>query len=111
MTEPPDFNDDFRDMLTCLVDANVEFVIVGAHALAAHGFPRATGDIDVLVRPSEENAARVMEALAAFGAPTAAHGIEAADFAKPDQVYQLHGGKRRAPLLSSLPGAWSLEPR
>jgi hypothetical protein len=50
-------NDDFRDMLEALTECGVEFLVVGAHALAAHGFPRATGDIDILVRPTPENAA------------------------------------------------------
>ncbi|HKU43371.1 MAG TPA: hypothetical protein VJR89_34655 [Polyangiales bacterium] len=56
-------NDDFTDMLDALVDARAEFIVVGAHAMAAHGYPRATGDIDLLVRPTSENAARVLAAL------------------------------------------------
>lgn len=91
-------------MLACLGDARVEFVIVGAHALAAHGLPRATGDIDIFVRPSRENAERLMRALAAFGAPTAAHGIGAADFASPGQVYQLGLPPRRIDLLTAIDG-------
>jgi hypothetical protein len=104
MAEHAELNEDFRDMLACLGDANVEFVIVGAHALAAHGLPRATGDIDVLVRPSAENAERVMRALMAFGAPTEAHGIVAADFEKPGQVYQLGIPPRRIDLLTGVDG-------
>jgi hypothetical protein len=104
MAEHAELNEDFRDMLACLGAARVEFVIVGAHALAAHGLPRATGDIDVLVRPSAENAARVMEALAAFGAPTEAHGIRAADFEIPGQVYQLGVPPRRIDLLTAIDG-------
>ncbi len=61
MTEP-DLNDDFVDLLRALLDAQVAFVIVGAHALAVHGFPRATGDLDVLVEPTPENADRVIQA-------------------------------------------------
>ena len=104
MAEHAELNEDFRDMLACLGDAGVEFVIVGAHALAAHGLPRATGDIDVLVRPSAENAERVMQALAAFGAPTEAHGIQAADFEKAGQVYQLGTAPRRIDLLTAIDG-------
>jgi len=55
--------------LSALSDAGAEFVIVGAHALAAHGLPRATGDLDIWVRPSPENARRVLAALRAFKAP------------------------------------------
>ncbi len=62
-------NPDFRDMLSCLKEEGVEFIIVGAYALAAHGFPRATGDIDVWVRNSPSNAQKIMRALAKFGAP------------------------------------------
>jgi len=51
-------NDDFRDLLLELADAGVEFVIVGAFALAFHGAPRASGDIDIFVRPTRENAER-----------------------------------------------------
>ena len=67
-------NDDFLDMLSALVDCNVDFVVVGAHALAAHGIPRATGDIDILVRPNMRNASHVLSALRVFGAPVEQHG-------------------------------------
>ena len=53
----PGFNDDFRDLLDSFREVGVEYVIVGAHALAAHQLPRATGDLDVFVRPSPDNAA------------------------------------------------------
>jgi hypothetical protein len=56
-------NDDFRDLLLELADAHVEFVIVGAFALAFHGAPRASGDIDIFVRPTRENAERIVAAL------------------------------------------------
>jgi len=62
-------NRDFAEMLSALSAADVDFIIVGAHALAAHGVPRATGDIDIWVRPTGLNAERVLRALAAFGAP------------------------------------------
>ena len=62
---------DFRDMLDELTRANVEFLLVGAHAMAVHGCPRYTGDIDFWVRPNIENSRRVHLALACFGAPVA----------------------------------------
>jgi hypothetical protein len=80
---------DFVDLLSCLREEECDFVIVGAHALAAHGAPRATGDLDVLVRPSASNAERVFRALVRFGAPVAAHGISPTDFATPGTVYQI----------------------
>ncbi len=77
---------------------------MGAHALAAHGLPRATGDLDVLVKPSPENAVRLLEALRAFGAPLAAHGVRAADFEVVDNVYQIGLPPRRIDLLTSISG-------
>ncbi len=56
-------NPDFRDILLCLKSEGVKFIIVGAYALAAHGFPRATGDIDVWVRNDPDNAQKVMRTL------------------------------------------------
>jgi hypothetical protein len=64
-----DLNPDFKDMLLALKDANVDFLVVGAYAVAAHGYPRATGDLDIWIRADEGTAPRVMRALAAFGAP------------------------------------------
>jgi hypothetical protein len=97
-------NDDFRDMLEALTECGVEFLVVGAHALAAHGFPRATGDIDILVRPTPDNAARVILALRAFGAPLDAHGMTASDFGSPGIVYQLGLPPRRIDLLTEITG-------
>jgi hypothetical protein len=81
--------DDFVDLVTCLREENADFVIVGAHALAAHGLPRATGDLDVFVRPTTTNAERVYRALLRFGAPVQAHGLSPTDFATPGSVYQM----------------------
>ena len=61
-------NPHFREMLSAFIGEGVEFLIVGAYALAAHGVPRATGGLDFWVRPSDDNARRVLQALAAFGA-------------------------------------------
>ena len=69
-------NPDFADILSALSAAGVEFLIVGAHALAAHGVPRATGDLDIWVRPTPDNAARTLRALAAFGAPLSDLSVE-----------------------------------
>ena len=103
-------NPDFREMLSTLNDAAVEFLIVGAYAMAAHGLPRATGDIDIWVRPSEENTRRVWQALDSFGAPK--RGVEPRDFTTPDIVFQIGVAPRRIDLLTSITGilfddAWS----
>lgn len=99
-----DLNPDFRDLLRALVDAQVEFVVVGAYALSFHGAPRASGDIDIFVRPSVENASRVWRALVAFGAPLAAAGLTLADFSKSDLVYQMGLPPRRIDVLTSISG-------
>jgi len=95
-------NPDYREMLSALFDASVEFVIVGAFSLAAHGNPRSTGDIDIYVRPSPENASRLMGALRQFGAPIS--DISASDFVHVDTVIQIGIAPRRIDFLTSLKG-------
>ena len=99
-----EINPDFRDLLLAFADGGVEFVIVGAYALAMHGVPRTTGDIDVFVRASRENAVRVVAALDAFGAPLSASGISAKDFEQLGMVYQIGLPPRRIDVLTSLSG-------
>ena len=103
MTEPS-VNQDFVDIVSSFTDEGVAFLVVGAYALAAHGFPRTTGDIDLLVEPTAVNAKRVFRALLAFGAPVAAHGVFEEDFAKPGNVYQLGLPPRRIDVLTSISG-------
>ena len=79
-------NDDYRDLLLALAEHEVEFLIVGAYALSFHGAPRASGDIDIFVRPNIANSARVWKALVAFGAPVESAGVFQSDFEKPDIV-------------------------
>jgi len=95
-------NPDFRDMLCALNDAGADYLVVGAYALAVHGMPRATGDIDLWVRPSEDNARRVWDALRAFGAPTARVSLQ--DFMRPDVVFQIGVAPRRIDILTSITG-------
>ncbi len=78
---------DFRDLLELFNVHKVEYMIVGAYALAFHGAPRFTGDIDLFVRPSPENARRAMAALNDFGFGSV--GLTAADFGMEDKVVQL----------------------
>ena len=96
------WNKDYKDMLCALRDADVDFILVGAFALAAHGFPRATLDIDLLVRPSSENARKICQALAAFGAPMSQ--ITTADFEKEDMVVQIGVAPRRIDFVTSISG-------
>lgn len=97
-------NEDFRDLLVLLADGSVEFLIVGAYALAFHGAPRASGDIDLFVRPSPVNAQRVFEVLVRFGAPLGSAGVTAADFAQPGSVYQIGLPPRRIDFLTEISG-------
>ena len=100
----PEWNEDFSDFVEALRAEGVEFVIVGAHAMAVHGVPRATGDLDVLIRPVPENAARLMRALRRFRAPVQAHGIGADDFCSPGTVYQIGLPPRRIDVLTAISG-------
>ena len=95
-------NPDFVDLLRAFGDADVRFMIVGAYALAVHGRPRATGDLDIWVDATPQNAPRVMQALAAFGAPLAE--IAEADFARPGVVYQIGVPPGRIDILTELTG-------
>jgi hypothetical protein len=104
VSQRPELNADFIDLLRALLDAEVEFILVGAHALAAHGILRATGDLDVLVSPTKANARRVIAALRAFGAPLQSHGITQADFEAPDSVYQIGLPPQRIDVLTSISG-------
>lgn len=97
-------NDDWIDMLSALLNADVRFVVVGAHALAVHGVPRGTQDLDILVDPAPENAERVWRALAAFGAPMTALGISRSDFMNPDMVIQFGLPPNRIDFLTSISG-------
>lgn len=95
-------NKNFRDMLSAFSDAKVEYLLVGAYALAAHGSPRATGDIDFWVRPVPSNAQKVWKALQIFGAPMSQIQLE--DFSTPDIVYQIGLPPQRIDLLTSISG-------
>ena len=91
-------NPDFVDLLRAFIAAEVRFLIVGAYALAIHGRPRATGDLDLWVEATPANAGRVMRALAAFGAPVS--DIAEADFATPGVTYQI-GARQVGPRISA----------
>jgi hypothetical protein len=105
-------NEDYRDILSALVAEQARFLVVGAHALAVHGYPRATVDIDIWIEPSDENAERVWRALAAFGAPLDDLDIDRRDFTRPDVVAQLGLPPNRIDILTGVSGltfegAWS----
>lgn len=95
-------NQDFVELLRAFIAADVRFLIVGAYALALHGRPRATGDLDVWVEATPENARKVMSALAAFGAPMADISVD--DFARPGVAYQIGVAPGRIDVLTELTG-------
>lgn len=101
---------DFRDLLSEFLDAEVEFLIVGAHALALQGHVRATKDLDVWIKPSQENAQRGFLALARFGAPL--QGTRPEEFATPGLILQIDLPPVRIDVINSIEGisfeeAWS----
>lgn len=96
-------NADFLDLLRAFRDAQVRFLVVGAHAMSVHGTPRATGDLDVWVEARAANAERVWLALRSFGAPLDALDV-VEDFATEDGVVQLGVPPRRIDLLTSIDG-------
>jgi hypothetical protein len=107
-------NQDFLDLLRAFIDRDVRFLVVGAYALAVHGRPRATGDLDVWVDATPENAAKVISALEQFGAPTAQ--VRAEDFSRPGIVFQMGLPPVRIDVLTELSGltfgeAWSTRTR
>jgi hypothetical protein len=93
---------DFLDMLSALSDAGAEYLVVGAHAVAVHGSPRATGDLDLWIKPSPENADRVWRALAQFGAPLG--DLTREDLTSPDVVFQIGVQPLRIDILTSITG-------
>ena len=91
-------NPDFVDLLRAFIAADVRFLVVGAYALALHGRPRATGDLDLWVDPTPENAPRIMRALAALGAPLA--DVSEADFCRAGVTYQIGVPPSRIDILT-----------
>jgi predicted nucleotidyltransferase len=99
-----DLPQDFRDLLVELHDAGAAFVVLGGHAVAFHGHPRATKDLDVLVRADPANATLVYRALTAFGAPLDTIGVAASDFVTYDGVLQIGLPPRRIDVLNRATG-------
>jgi predicted nucleotidyltransferase len=95
-------NEDYREMLQCLQNEGCDFVIVGAYALAVHGLPRSTGDIDIFIHPEPANAQAVFAALAAFGAPVGQ--ISPADLSTPGNVLQIGVAPCRIDILTAIDG-------
>lgn len=95
-------NPDFKEFIELLNAHEVRYLVVGGYAVALHGYPRYTKDIDIWIENSPENAARLMRALEQFG--FGAVGLSETDFIEPDQIIQLGYPPRRIDLLTTLPG-------
>jgi hypothetical protein len=95
-------NEDYKDMLLALSDEKVKYLLVGAYALAAHGYPRATMDIDIWVMPSPQNADAVMRALRRFGAPL--HNLTKEDLQKDGTIFQIGDAPRRIDIITAASG-------
>lgn len=103
-------NPDFHDILSIFNDQSVDYLLVGAYALAVHGFPRATGDIDLWILTTPDNARRVYAAIAEFGAPM--EQLSEQDFVTKGIVFQIGVAPCRVDVLTSIDGvefedAWS----
>ena len=103
-------NPDFAAILFELTNAGADFIVVGAFAVAAHGNPRSTGDIDIWVRPTRANAALVIRALRSFGAPL--FGLSEDDLVDEQTVFQIGVAPVRIDILCGIDGvefdaAWS----
>jgi predicted nucleotidyltransferase len=97
-------NEDYHDILAALVEQEARFLVVGAHAVAAHGYPRATVDIDLWIESTPENARRVWRALALFGAPLEDLEVQENDLARTNVVAQFGLPPNRIDILTGISG-------
>jgi hypothetical protein len=95
-------NTDFKEILLTFNAHGVEYLIVGAHALAAHGHVRATKDLDLWVRPDAENAQRVLSSLSDFGAPSGSLTVD--DLTRPDTIFQIGMPPLRIDVITAIDG-------
>lgn len=93
---------DFKELLSVLNEHRVKYLVVGAYAVSVHAQPRATKDIDILVRPDPDNAKAVFAALAKFGAPL--ETLTAADFAQPGPFFRMGHPPVGVDILTEIPG-------
>ena len=96
------WNQDFREFVQSLNDNEARYLVVGGYAVALHGHPRYTKDLDVWIELTPTNAANLIRALDRFG--FASLGLKEADFLEPDQIIQLGYPPNRIDILTTLPG-------
>jgi len=95
-------NPDFKEFIQLLNDNGVRFLVVGGYAVALHGYPRYTKDIDLWIEPIPDNADKIVMALDQYGFSSL--GLKAADFLEPDSIIQLGYPPNRIDLITTLPG-------
>lgn len=95
-------NEDYKEMLQLLLEEQVDFMIIGACDLWAHGYPRATGDIDIWVKPNDINSRKLYKALASFGAPL--DQIKIDDFSMEGIIFQIGVIPRRIDIITKIDG-------
>jgi len=95
-------NEDYKEMLQLLLEEQVDFMIVGAYALGTHGYPRATGDIDIWVKPDNINSKKLYRALARFGAPLGQIQID--EFSTEGIIFQIGVIPRRIDIITKIDG-------
>lgn len=95
-------NEDYKEMLQLLLEEHVDFMIVGAYALGTHGYPRATGDIDIWVKPNNINSKKIYKALARFGAPLGQIQID--EFSTEGIIFQIGVIPRRIDIITKIDG-------
>ena len=96
------FSQDFREFVELLIKHNVDYLIVGGYAVGIHGYPRYTGDLDIWLHNTPENADKILKAVNEFGFST--YGLKAADFTKPENIIQLGYPPLRIDLLTHIDG-------
>jgi hypothetical protein len=107
---PAAVTDDWFDFLVKLLDHGARFLVVGAHAMAVHGVPRGTQDLDVWIDPNTMNVERVWRALEEFGAPLTALGVTEDDLRRSDTVVQIGLPPNRVDVLTSISGITEFGP-
>jgi predicted nucleotidyltransferase len=96
------FNQDFREFVELLIKHKVDYLIVGGYAVGIHGYPRYTGDLDIWLHNTPENADKILKVVNEFGFST--YGLTAADFTKPENIIQLGYPPLRIDLLTHIDG-------
>ena len=95
-------NEDYKDMLQILLNNKVKFLVVGAYAMGAHGYPRATGDIDIWVEASSANSQKIYQSLSEFGAPLSE--VTCDTFTERGIIFQVGVAPRRIDIITMISG-------